>query len=441
MKPRKNKKTWKSPINVFIIFLVLFCIIILQFGYISLFPTVYGINMKNFATSRNTVSRTLRASRGSIFDSSGNPLAITVTSYTVIAYLAESRTTNPSKPKHVVDVEYTASMLSPILNMTEERLIELLSRNAYQVELGPGGRGITEIKKQQIQDLELPGIGFIEDQKRYYPNGDFASYIIGYAKKHDDGEIVGELGIESKYNDLLKGTDGYLKYQRNNYGYKIPDTPEERIEAIQGSDIYLTIDSGVQRFLEDALKTATETYPSDWMLLTVMDAKTGKILGSATTPSYNPNILNITNYENPLVTYSYEPGSTMKIYAYMCAIDKGTYDGESTYQSGTITSGSTTIYDWNRVGWGRISFDLGFEYSSNVAASHLVKDKIISKDELKECYLKYGFGEKTEIELSREVAGKIDFNYETEVFSATYGQGILTTPVQHLQALTIIANN
>lgn len=437
----RNNKTWKYPINIFIIFLVFFSIIILQFGYISLFPNIYGINMKKFATSRNTVSTTLRASRGSIFDSEGNPLAITVTSYTVIAYLSESRTTNPERPQHVVDVEYTAKMLSPILNMTEERLTELLSRKVYQVELGPGGRGITEVKKQQIKDLELPGIDFIEDQKRYYPNGDFASYIIGYAKKNDDGEIIGELGIESKYNDILKGTDGYLKYQRNNYGYKIPDTPEERLDAVEGSDIYLTIDSGIQRFLEDAIKSASEKYPTDWLLFTVMDAKTGKILGSATTPSYNPNILNITNYENPLVTYAFEPGSTMKIYSFMCAVDKGTYDGNATYQSGTITSGKDTIYDFNRVGWGRISFDLGFEYSSNVAASHLIRDKIITKDELKECYTKYGFGQKTGIELSREVAGKIEFNYDVEVLSATYGQGILTTPIQHLQALTIIANN
>lgn len=441
MKPRNNKKTWKYPIKVFIIFLVLFCIILLQFGYISLFPSIYGINMKTFATSRNTVSKTLRASRGNVFDVSGNPLAINVTSYTVIAYLSESRTGNSSKPRHVVDVEYTAKALSPVLNMTEERLKELLSRKAYQVELGPGGRGITEIKKQEIEDLELPGIGFIEDQKRYYPNGDFASYIIGYAKKNDDGEIIGELGIESKYNEQLKGTDGSLKYQRNNYGYKIPDTPEERVEAVDGNDIYLTIDSGVQRFLEDAVKASSEKYPSDWMLLSVMDAKTGKILGSATTPSYNPNILNITNYENPLITYTYEPGSTMKIYSYMCAIDKGTYNGEDKYMSGSITSGKNVISDWNRKGWGEITFDLGFEYSSNVAVSYLVKDDIINKTDLKECYQKYGFGEKTGIELSREMQGKINFNYEVEVFSAAFGQGISTTPIQHLQALSIIAND
>lgn len=441
MKPRNNNKTWKYPIKMFIIFLVLFCIIILQFGYISLFPSVYGINIKKFATNRNTVSTVLRASRGNIFDSSGNALAINVTSYTVIAYLSSTRTTDSSNPKHVVDIDYTASKLSPILNMSEETLKKLLSSSAYQVELGPGGRGITEVKKKEIADLELPGIDFIEDQKRYYPNGDFASYIIGYAKKNEDGEIIGELGIESKYNDALKGMDGSLKYQRNIYGYKIPDTPEEKIDAVNGDDIYLTIDSGVQRFLEDAIKSAEASYPSDWMTITVMDAKTGKILGSAATPSYNPNILNITNYENPLVSYAFEPGSTMKTYAYMCAIENGRYNGSDTFQSGSIKSGDKEIFDWNRTGWGPITYDLGYEYSSNVGVSYLVKNNIITKSELKECYEKYGFGQKTGIELSREVSGKIKFNYEIEVYSAAFGQGILTTPIQQLQALTLISNN
>lgn len=441
MKPRNNNNTWKYPIKMFIIFLVLFCIIILQFGYISLFPSVYGINIKKFATNRNTVSTVLRASRGNIFDSSGNALAINVTSYTVIAYLSSTRTTDSSNPKHVVDIDYTASKLSPILNMSEETLKKLLSSSAYQVELGPGGRGITEVKKKEIADLELPGIDFIEDQKRYYPNGDFASYIIGYAKKNEDGEIIGELGIESKYNDALKGMDGSLKYQRNIYGYKIPDTPEEKIDAVNGDDIYLTIDSGVQRFLEDAIKSAEASYPSDWMTITVMDAKTGKILGSAATPSYNPNILNITNYENPLVSYAFEPGSTMKTYAYMCAIENGRYNGSDTFQSGSIKSGDKEIFDWNRTGWGPITYDLGYEYSSNVGVSYLVKNNIITKSELKECYEKYGFGQKTGIELSREVSGKIKFNYEIEVYSAAFGQGILTTPIQQLQALTLISNN
>ena len=112
--------------------------------------------------------------------------------------------------------------------------------------------------EKEIESLNLPGIGFIESYKRYYPNGDFASYILGYAKTiettEEDGtitsKIVGELGLESKYNEWLTGTDGKLSYQRDRYGYKIPDTIEDRIDAINGANIYLTIDSNVQRFTD-----------------------------------------------------------------------------------------------------------------------------------------------------------------------------------------------
>lgn len=435
-----NSRTWNFPKKVFFIFLVFIMIIFLQYAYVSLSPSVYGIDMDEFASNRYTVSSTLKAKRGNIYDTTGNLLALNVSSYTVIAYLSESRTGSSSVPLHVVDKEATAKALAPVLEMSEETLLNLLNKDAYQVELGPGGRGITELKKEEIEALNLSGIDFIEDQKRYYPNGDFASYIIGYAKKQDDGSIVGELGIESKYEDLLKGTDGSTQYQRDRYGYKIPDTPETTVEPVNGSDIYLTIDSGIQRFLEDAVKANAEEYNPEWSILTVMDAKTGKILGSATNPSYNPNLLNMESYENPLVTYVYEPGSTMKIYTYMCAMEKGTYNGNATYLSGKYVIGENSVQDWNGKGWGYITYDLGFEYSSNVAVVNLVNGAI-TREELKECFQKYGFGEKTGIELSRELSGSLNFYYPIEVATASFGQGISTTPIQNLQALSIIANN
>lgn len=439
MKTRKKQK-WKLPKKIFALFLVFIFILFIQLIRLSLFKNVYGINMKEFALNRNTTSNTIYATRGSIFDRDGNSLAINVTSYTVIAYLSPTRTGSSSTIKHVQDPEYTAYKLAPILNMSVEKLTELMSQNLYQVELGPGGRGITELKKQEIEELELPGIDFIEDQKRYYPNGDFASYIIGYAKKNEDGSIVGEMGIESKYDEMLKGKDGYEEYQQDLNGYKIPDTPETRTNPENGNNIYLTIDSNIQRFLETAVKENTKKYNPEWMVISVMDAKTGDILGSSSTPSFDPNIKNITNYENPLAAYLFEPGSTMKIFTYMCAMEKGNYDGNKTYLSGKYKIGDDTVKDWNGYGWGTINYDLGFEYSSNVAIANIL-NTILTKDDLKECYHKYGFDETTGIELGRELTSSLNFRYPIEVANAGFGQGILTTPIQHLQALSIIANN
>ncbi len=440
MKTRKKKQNWNLPKKVFIIFLVFIIILFIQLIHLSLFKNIYGINMKEFALNRNTTSNTIYATRGSIFDRDGNNLAINVTSYTVIAYLSPSRTGSSNIIKHVQDPEYTAYKLAPILNMSVEKLTSLMSQDLYQVELGPGGRGITELTKQEIENLNLPGIDFIEDQKRYYPNGDFASYIIGYAKKNEDGSIIGEMGIESKYDETLKGTDGYEKYQQDLNGYKIPDTREEKVDSINGSNIYLTIDSSIQRFLETAVKENSAKYNPDWMLISAMDAKTGDVLGSASTPSFDPNVKDITNYENPLAAYLFEPGSTMKIYTYMCAMEKGLYDGNQTYLSGKYQIGNDTVKDWNGYGWGTITYDLGFEYSSNVGIANIL-NSILTKEDLKECYHKYGFDEITGIELGRELSSSLNFNYAIEVANAGFGQGILTTPIQHLQALTIISNN
>ena len=451
MKTRNPNRKWQTPKFVFRVFLVFIILLYLQLCYLTLSPKVYGIDMDTFASNRNTVKTILQANRGTIYDKDGDPLAISVTTYTLIAYLSPSRTTDSNNPQHVVDKELTATKLSEVLGLDYNYVLERLNQDKYQVEFGTGGSNITELKKDEIKALGLPGLDFIETTSRNYPNGDFASYIIGYAKKYQDTEtingitssfntLVGELGIESKYNDLLTGTNGYLEYQKDRSGYRIPDTKEVRTDAVNGSNIYLTLDSGIQRFAESAIEELEQTYSPKWGLVTVMNAKTGEILASATSPSYNPNDLStIKSYENPLVTYQYEPGSTMKIYTYMCAIEKGTYNGNETYTSGSYTIGEDVIYDWNKKGWGNITYDLGFAYSSNVGAVNIVNN-FINKGELRDCLEKYGFGTKTGVELARELSGTINFNYPVEVAAASYGQGITTTPVQHLQALSIIAN-
>ena len=193
------KKRVTVKISKFIILIVafLFMAIIAKLSYVVLSSEVDGINLKDKAASIATVKKTLYASRGSIFDVNGEELASTVNSYTVIAYLNSNKT-------NVTDKEMTAKALSPILNMSEDKLMELLNKNLYQVELRPGGYGITEVVKAKIEKLELPGIDFIKNsKKRYYTKSTFASYLIGYAKDKDDGTIVGELGIEGYYDDIL----------------------------------------------------------------------------------------------------------------------------------------------------------------------------------------------------------------------------------------------
>ena len=417
---------------------LLFGIVIAKVIYVSLCTNIDGIDIKKFALSRTTGSKTLYASRGTIYDSSGEALAENINSYTVIAYLDSSRTKSDKNPQHVVDVENTVTQLAPIIGMDENRLRSLLTRDAYQVELGHEGRGISELVKEIIEELKLTGIDFIKTSKRYYPYGSFASYIIGYAKKNDDGDIVGEMGIESYFDEELSGENGYYKYLKDAYGYKIANTPVQEKKAKNGYNIELTIDSNIQMYLENAINDLVNNYSTDWVTVTVANAKTGAIVGSASNPTFDANKLNITNYNNPLVSYTYEPGSTMKIFSFASSIEEGLYNGNDTYNSGKIVVDDYEIKDWNDKGWGTITYDVGFTYSSNVAATLLAQK--LGKEKLLDYYTDLGFGQKTGIELLGEMKGKVNFMYASELAAASYGQGITITPIQMIQALTCLTN-
>ena len=438
----KNKKTTVRLYKfVMIIVVFLFVAIIFKLSFVALSSNVDGINLTSFANGRNTVKKTLYASRGSIYDLNGNVLAQTVNSYTLIAYLEESRTTDESDPQHVVDKAMTAKKLSEVLELSEEEILGYLNKeDVYQVEFGSKGRDLTELKKKEIDSLNLPGIDFIVSTTRYYKMGNFASYIIGYAKNDEEGKITGEMGIEKTFDKELQGIDGYTEYQKDAYGYQMPNTPSNTQEPESGSNVYLTIDNNIQIIVENAIKDLDKDYDYDWMTFTVMDAKTGAIVASGSNPSFNLNDLNtLSSYLNPLVSYQYEPGSTMKIYSFMAAMEEGIYNGLATFKSGSIEVADHTIRDFNNKGWGEITYDVGFAYSSNVAATKLGLE--LGNKRLRSFYEKIGFGKMTEFELSGEVAGKIDFNYKTELANASFGQGLTTTPIQNLQALTVLTNN
>lgn len=432
------KKRVTIKISKFIILVVafLFVAIICKLSYVVLSDKVDGINLKDKSASISTVKKTLYADRGNIYDINGEELASTVNSYTVIAYLNSNKT-------NVSDKEKTAKELSPILNMTEEKLMELLNKKLYQVELRPGGYGITEVVKARIEKLELPGIDFIKNsKKRYYNKSTFASYIIGYAKVLDDGKISGELGIEGYYDDILSGTNGYTKYLKyTSSNYKIPNTNEDTKKAKDGSDIYLTIDSSIQLIAEKAVSSMKEKFNTDWAVFTVMDAKTGAIVASATNPNFNPNDTNtIKEYMNPLLSYQYEPGSVMKVFSFASSMEEGKYDGEETFKSGSYTlDDGTVIRDSERKGWGTISFDEGFARSSNVAATTLALR--LGVDKLSEYYNNLGFGKKTGIELSNEAIGDIEMVYQSELATASFGQGVSVTAIQMLQAISAMTND
>lgn len=450
MKKSRGRLQKRVHLNLKLTMLVVglfFSAILIKLSYVVLSNSVDGVNLTEFANSRNTKKETLYASRGIIYDVDGKPLAKNANSYKVFAILSPSRTTNMSNPQHVVEKEKTAESLCNILAKSEESkgkcreaLVGYFSQNLYQVELGTWGY-VTEDERQAILSLDLPGIEFETlAKKRQYINSSWASYILGYARNDDQGRITGEMGIELYFDKELQGTDGYIEYQKDAYGYKMPTSDTYEEAAISGSDIYLTLNTDVQNILENAITNFSKDKNLDWAMFAVMNAKTGEIIGSASNPTFNPNTLEgITSYVNPLVGYQIEPGSTMKIFSWLGAIEYDLYNGEDKFMSGAVTlADGTRIKDFNNSGWGEITYDTGFKYSSNVAATGLGLKLGVSK--LTDFYEKLGFNSKTGIQLPGEATGLIDFNYESELANASFGQGILVTPIQLMQAMTLFAN-
>lgn len=444
MEKRKQDKINSKKLIVSLLFFVAFitfAIFIYRTIELSTSKEIDGINLQSLAKKRTTRKEIIKAKRGTIYDSRGDVLAETVSSYKLIAYLDKKRTRDKNRPQHVVDKELTAEKLSEILKMPKDDILSRIKKEGlYQTEFGKYGKDLDEITKQKIEALELPGLDFIESYKRYYPKGEFASYVIGYAVTKD-GVIKGEMGIEKQYDKILSGEDGYKTYQKDLRGYRIAGTPIIEKKAIPGKDIYLTIDSSTEFFVEQAIDNVSKEFSYDWFNITILDAKTGALVASSTAPDFDPNKRNITNYVNQLVSSPYEPGSTMKTFTYMASLETGKYNGADTYESGVFkTTDGTEIGDWQRSGWGKISYDTGYALSSNVGVINLIK-KTLNSSLMRSYYKRLGFGRKTGIELPDESPGLLNFKYETEIFNAGFGQGITTTPIQNVQAMTALTNN
>ena len=200
---------------VIIFFFFLLCLTI-RLGYLCLSNKVDGINLKELSKKRITAKETLYSLRGTIYDTNNETLAQTINSYKIIAYLEKNR----GEGYYIKDKKEAAKKLSTVLELSEEKIYKILSKDAYQVEFGSKGKGLNELQKEAIENLGLDGIDFIATHKRYYPNNDFLSYILGYTTQDEEGNIKGQMGIEKEYNDLMTGVNGSVEYEKDKNGYR-----------------------------------------------------------------------------------------------------------------------------------------------------------------------------------------------------------------------------
>lgn len=414
---------------------VLFLYVAGCFVKIAVTGETRGTDLYEFALEKYLVEEVVTGRRGTLYDRDGNALAEQLTSYTLYANLYKEY------GDVVENINETAEKLSTVIDLSKEEIVAILSKDAYQVEFGTAGRQLTYLEKEKIEQLGLSGIGFRQNTKRFYPNAVFASHTIGYTKLNEEtNTLTGEMGLELYLDEYLAGKDGVIQYIKDKRGYLQPNKKEYVIEQVKhGYDFYLTLDSTIQTFLEEAMDKVWEQANPESLVAVVANPKTGEIVAMGSRSSFDPNIRDIENYNNPVVSEPFEPGSTMKIYTYAAAINEGKYSGSQSYESGARLVNGSTIRDYNTT-WGTITYDEGFYRSSNTAIIDMLTNWI-SPDKYIEYLEAFGFGSQVGLPLPSESAGTLPTDWDlTQKMTAGFGQGILTTPIQHIQAISAILN-
>lgn len=456
---RQKKSSNQDAKIILCIFSVVIVILVLNVVYLGATGKhfVSGENISEFADNRGGQQKveTLYAKRGTIYSSDGQVIANDVKKYKLVAILSTTYVNADGSPAYVVDKEETAKQLAPILDMSEKKILERLNMDSYQVEFGTNGNNLSSIVKDKIEALKLNGLQFEELTTRNYRYGDFASYEVGYAQVVTDEinsktvqSIVGQMGIEKVYNNELSGTNGKKVHIVGSNGYTLPNGVISETAPVAGNDVYLTIDTDVQTELDSRMKKLVKELDADKATCAIMEAKTGRILGVTNYPSFDPNKRDFDNYIDLFLNEAVEPGSVFKAFVYANALTDNKLNLNSIYKSGSFSYSNNKsvkpIYDHKKEGWGPISYETGFYYSSNTAICHMLTE-VSDKTSLLEDYDKLGFFQPSEINGLSSAGGvggyKNNDGRLVEYLTTGFGQGSTVTALQLLRGYSTFAND
>lgn len=451
LNPMNNRK--KVGIILFATSIGLFFLFAVRFSYIVIGGHVAGTSLAEKTKQLYQGSEVVKAKRGTIYDRNGVVLAEDASSYSIKAILSKTYTSGDKK-LYVEEKNFDkiAEILHKNLSIDKKDALNILEDGAkkelYQVEFGSYGKNISQETKQNIEaDMKKEGVAglyFVDHQARMYPNGVFSSHFIGYAvPDKDENGLVGKLGLESAYNDILSGKDGKIIYQKDNFQNPLPGTVAEEEKAVDGQDIYTTLDSRLQSYLETLMDQVNEEYQPEELTAVLMKAKTGEILAMGQRPTFNPETMEgLTGkdaiWRNFLVQDSYEPGSTMKVFTTAAAIEEGEFNENETFQSGKIQVEDATINDHDFGEKGVLTMRQALSWSSNVGM-------VILEQRLGGRWYNYlqklGFGQSTHSGLDDEVNGALPTSNIVDRAMSAYGQAVGVTNFQMMKAFTSIANN
>ncbi len=368
------------------------------------------------------------AHRGMITDRRGEPLAISTPVESVWANpkeLAKARAVWPELAKALqIDISVLTQQLS---GHSSREFVYLKRRVAPNVAL-------------QVAQLKIPGVNFKKEYRRYYPGGEVTSHILGFTNIDDEGQE----GVELEYDHILRSKPGSKRVIKDRLG-RIVENVESVSEPQPGQDLVLSIDRRIQYLAYRELKAAVKKHNAEAGSAVILDAKTGEILAMVNQPSYNPNNrqdVNRKNLRNRAITDVFEPGSTVKPFTIMAALESGQYEPDTPIDTtpGYFRVGRKTIRDHHN--YGLIDVATVIKKSSNVGATKIALS--MNREHLWKVFSDVGFGGLSGSHFPGESAGSLmDFRHwkKIEVATLSYGYGVSVTALQLARAYTIFANS
>lgn len=413
---------------VFIISVIILIAIIIKVFYIQVFSYE---KLNSLAESLWSRELPIKADRGLIVDRKGEILATNITTVSLVVV-----------PGQIDDPERVAKDLANILNTDYQDMLKHVTKSTSIERVHPEGRGLDYEIADKIDALGYDGVYLLKESKRYYPYESVLSHVLGYVGIDNQGLS----GLELYYDKYLTGVDGAIKYFSDGKGNKLELT--EVYEApTSGVTLELTIDINLQLAIENELDNAVSKYNPEQALIVAMDPDTGEILAMASRPNFDSN--NYQDYKTEIINrnlpiwMTYEPGSTFKIITLSAALEEQTINlfKDTFTDTGSINVDGATIHCWKSGGHGTQTM---LEVVENSCNPGFVKiGQTLGTETLMSYIDKYGFGDKTGIDLNGESTGilfDVDAMGPVELATTSFGQGISVTPIQQVRAVSAAIN-
>jgi len=424
-----NVTVRKRLVFVLLAGFLIFAVIEVRLGYVQF---VLGGQLTSLAKDLWSRNIPFEPKRGEIVDRNGEKLATNVSAPSVFII-----------PRQVENPAETAQKLASVLNMPTEKAYQYVTKKEMIVRVHPEGRKISDEKAKEIRSLNLKGVYIAEDSKRYYPFNSLLAHVLGFTGIDNQGLS----GLELYYDRQLKGQKGYVKFYSDAKGKRMPNEVEEYMPPVDGLNLKLTIDAKIQSIIERELDIAESKYNPDGIIAIAMNPNNGEILGMASRPTFDPTKYQHVDpkvYNRNLPIWStYEPGSTFKIITLAAALEEKKVDlyREHFYDPGYVKVAGATLRCWKKGGHGDQTFLEVVQNSCNPGFVEL--GQRLGTSTLFEYIKKFGFGEKTGIDLAGEGSGILFQESQVgpvELATTAFGQGVSVTPIQQVAAVSAAIN-